>query len=107
MNYDHRLKQTEQFVRSYFSEHENHNLSYHNLHHTEKVVAAAEEISKHYKLDEKSLFIVLTAAWFHDIGYYISFENHEQHSNELAKDFLKSIEDQNLVNAISGCIMAT
>ena len=43
-------------------------ITYHNLSHTENVVAACEKMADYYQLNEedKVLFI---AAWLHDTGY--------------------------------------
>ena len=62
-------EQAEHYVRSYFDEHPNDTLLYHNLYHTERVVKAAKQIGQHYQLNDTDFFIIRVASWFHDIGY--------------------------------------
>jgi hypothetical protein len=81
---------------------------YHNLPHTQKVVAAAAEIANHYQLSERDFFVVVTAAWFHDAGYYSDCENHEAKGAEMAADFLRemNLPDED-IQAVKNCILAT
>ena len=84
-------------------------LVYHNLDHTRLVVQHAMEIAKHYPLDNRSVFILLAAAWFHDTGHLAgNIEDHEETSVQIMKEFLttKSV-DEKTVNEISVCIRAT
>jgi HD superfamily phosphodiesterase len=43
-------------------------LLYHNIEHTEFVVQKTYEIASNYSFDEKEIFILSAAAWFHDTG---------------------------------------
>ena len=81
---------------------------YHNLSHTQRVVkfckdvVAVENISK---FDAENLII---SAWFHDIGYIKSTDNHEEESVKIASYFLKKQDlDTERINAITNIIMAT
>lgn len=81
---------------------------YHNLHHTMQVVKAAKEIGKHSGLTEEQLEIVSIAAWFHDIGYCESGQNHEENSAKVAAEFLqKQGYSSDKINLVTGCILAT
>ncbi len=84
-------------------------LPYHNLAHTERVVAAAHQIANHYQLEEHDFFIVHTAAWFHDTGYYIGDgTDHEAKGAALAADYLKtSGVDETTIESVRRCILAT
>lgn len=62
---------------------------YHNLRHTQRVVANAKEILEAMELSKDEQQKVLLAAWFHDTGYIHGAENHEDKSCELAKEFLE------------------
>ncbi|WP_229253922.1 Pycsar system effector family protein [Dyadobacter sp. NIV53] len=84
-------------------------LLYHNLVHTESVVAHAAQIADHYHLDERDSFIVGAAAWFHDTGYYDGdAPGHEQRGADMAARFLTEdgIKDD-VILEIRGCILAT
>ena len=83
-------------------------LFYHNLSHTQSVVAHAREIGKFYKLDDHSCFTLLAAAWFHDIGYlYTIPEQHEYMSVSVMRSFLKGYCSPPTLKEIEGVILAT
>ncbi|MEP7109716.1 MAG: Pycsar system effector family protein [Ferruginibacter sp.] len=109
MNYHLLAEQVKQFSLSFFNAPENQYLPYHNLSHTEAVVEAVVQIGNHYQLDDHDFFIVLTAAWFHDMGYFSDDPaNHEQKGAEQAASFLKDLAvDESAINKVQACIMAT
>jgi len=61
---------------------------YHTFKHTKEVVNAAYEIGQAENISENDLEILLLAAWFHDIGFIKSFENHEESSKDIATKYL-------------------
>src|SRR6476619_7605864 len=100
MNYAELSRKVEEHVINYFNSREDPQLTYHNLDHTLGVVKAAKQIADNYQLDDKGLFIVITAAWFHDIGYL--------KGAKMARVFLhKSGVDSETIQTITGCIIAT
>ena len=109
MKYNELLKDVETYITEMIDYHKTHKLYYHDLVHTKMVVKAAKEIGDHYQLNEKDFFSVVTAAWFHDIAYFIGDrEHHEQHGVELATKFLtKKNVDEDIIKAVEGCILAT
>ncbi len=83
-------------------------LSYHSLQHTRDVVKATEEIGKGCGLSEVDLETVLIAAWFHDLGYCDSLDEHELKSAEMARKFLRQYNlEEERVSQVEGCILAT
>jgi predicted metal-dependent HD superfamily phosphohydrolase len=84
-------------------------LKYHNRKHIEAVVSAAAKMAAHYQLDKQQYFIVMAAAWFHDVGYYLANgSNHEQRGAEAAESFLNEYGvDSDTILKIKNCIMAT
>ncbi|WP_256005775.1 Pycsar system effector family protein [Pedobacter deserti] len=91
-----------------FQSHNDLRLVYHNLSHTEQVVENAQRIVAHYNLDDKDRFIVLSACWFHDLGYLFNRKDHEASGAEMARDFLTANQvDTDTVAQVQGCIMAT
>lgn len=83
-------------------------LAFHNITHTKHTVEHATEIARFYHLDEKNTFILLVAAWFHDIGYlYTSPGDHEAKSAEMMEAFLKSKCPAETVESIQSAIYAT
>lgn len=98
----------EALIRNEYASRHDERLLYHNLQHTERVVAAAQQIADHYQLDERDYFIVTAAAWFHDIGYFTDPSRHEQVGKEKAEEFLAAEGvPEEVIAAVSGCIMAT
>ena len=102
------ITEVERYVRSYFQQQDSSQRDYHNLAHTEAVVKAAQEIAIHYKLQDDEYQIVIIAAWFHDIGYFINADQHEAAGAEAAARFLaeKGVPEA-LIAQVKGCIMAT
>ncbi|WP_339835758.1 Pycsar system effector family protein [uncultured Maribacter sp.] len=84
------------------------NYLYHNLRHTQHVVDSTKELITGEKVDEKNAEQLLVAAWFHDVGYTISYNDHEKHSCELVKDFLtKNDCSPSFIDSVCALIMAT
>ncbi|HWB92889.1 MAG TPA: Pycsar system effector family protein [Puia sp.] len=109
MEYTNTLEQAQHYVRSYFDSHVNEKLIYHNQKHTEKVVEAATQIAKHYQLNDTDLFTVVTAAWFHDIGYLAGDgKGHEERGARMAQSYLEGTGvERPVIEAICRCIIAT
>jgi predicted metal-dependent HD superfamily phosphohydrolase len=109
MNYPHLLEQVKQHVIRFFKSKGDQKLVYHNLAHTESVVSNAGQIARHYQLGEGDFFIVMTAAWFHDTGYFTGgSEGHETRGAAMAAKFLKETgADDETIQAVSKCILAT
>ncbi|SHM77607.1 HD domain-containing protein [Chitinophaga sp. CF418] len=99
----------EKYVVDLFTRLASTSLVYHNLSHTERVVARSMEIADHYGLNGKDRFILSIAAWFHDTGHLVAdIELHEQAGVRLMKSFFIDKEiDEALIDTISECIMAT
>lgn len=109
MDFTKLLEQVKQDVITFFREHEKDALPYHNLEHTQTVVSWASQMGRHYQLNERDFFVVVAAAWFHDVGYYVTpGEGHELRGCERAAFFLgtKTVPEE-LVKDIHGCILAT
>lgn len=109
MNYTQILEQVKQYVIHFFKTKGEQKFAYHNLSHTEAVVSNAARIAQHYKLEEKDTFIVMTAAWFHDSGYFTGGPiDHETRGSAIAAQFLRGITiDDETIQAIQRCILAT
>src|SRR6476620_6139948 len=97
------------YVTELFQKSVDPKFTFHNLHHTQQVVAAATEIANHYNLNDEDRLVVLLAAWFHDTGFKSGHpEEHEKESIHLATEFLqKHNADADLIQRVSSCIQAT
>src|SRR5215470_10603172 len=102
-------KQVEEHVTKMFEANKKAKLIFHTLDHTKEIVKRTEEIAAHYKLTEKEMMALYTAAWFHDTGHlFVAPQVHEEKSVELMKLFMQSyLPDPELISIIEGCILAT
>jgi predicted metal-dependent HD superfamily phosphohydrolase len=108
MEFQQLLENVKQYVLNYFDVHHEPDLLYHDVKHTQAVVSAATQIANHYQLNDADFFVVVTAGWFHDIGYFTDKANHEAAAAQLAADFLKPLKVSDaVIKKIDGCIMAT
>jgi predicted metal-dependent HD superfamily phosphohydrolase len=108
MNTESLLTLTATHVRKLFTESDKM-LPYHNVDHTEQVVGSAEKIARHYHLNEEDFFVVMVAAWFHDVGYlFAEKKGHEEKAATLAEAFLREQQvDQEIIQKVKECILAT
>ncbi len=103
------LPELEAHVEDYIRERVGRKFVFHNFQHTCAVAEAARELAGRYELSAHEEAIVLTAAWCHDLGYDEGWEKHEDRSADHATGWLreKGIEDQEVLDQVRGCIMAT
>lgn len=100
----------EQKVTSLFNEFSPAYLIYHDLVHTQTVVRNTMDIASHYLLSHEDLFILFSAAWFHDTGQIFTIPAmHEEESVRIANAFFHQhpAVQEPLVLAIDKCIKAT
>jgi predicted metal-dependent HD superfamily phosphohydrolase len=109
MKYSQLLELVRQEMTKFFKANSKNGLIYHTLDHTESVVKRAIEMGNYYKLSDKEMFIITTAAWFHDTGYYNGGAiDHELRGADRAEQWLKDKEvDKEIIEAVRGCILAT
>jgi len=109
INFEAIITETAEWINNYVEQHASKSLCFHNMTHTLQVVEAAKKIASYYQLAEKDYFIVIEAAYFHDIGYYSgASEGHELRGAAIASSFLSDRSvDENTILAIQNCIKAT
>ena len=66
------------------------NLYYHNSKHTTDVIYCVEDLCKKENVSEEDLLLLKCAALFHDMGFLISSEEHEEASVKIAREQLKT-----------------
>ena len=83
-------------------------LHYHTIDHTLDVYESVTTIAKLEGVNSSDFRLLQIAAIYHDVGYLIEKQNHEEHSCDMARKYLTqynySFED---INAICLIIMAT
>lgn len=84
-------------------------LSYHGIVHTEKVLEASIELAKREGIsDEEEMTLLKTAALFHDLGFTIVYDNHEEEGCKIAKEQLPKFGYNNdQIDIIVNMIMKT
>jgi len=103
------LMQVRVYVTEIFRHKVDSHFVFHNLEHTQQVVAAAEELATYHNLNDEDRLTLLLAAWFHDTGFSSGrAEDHEKESIRLATDFLQQKGvDIEIIQRVSSCIQAT
>ncbi len=83
-------------------------LIYHSLEHTQGVVEAARNIGQEVGLEEDQMEVLELAAWFHDLGYRDTIQNHEDQSMAIADQYLSEAGyDTRKKQQVIECIRAT
>ena len=96
------------FIIDYFEQNGSTKLSFHTLQHTMRVVQQVEIIGKNEQLTEDEMDAVLIASWFHDVGYLVQLENHEEASMQILHSFFEEHPVSDSVAAMADrCIQAT
>jgi len=84
------------------------NIEFHTIDHAKDVVRSVEIIGQKSGLTESELNIARVCAWFHDVGFVVEPENHEDEGARLAEDFLTSLGvEEEIIDQIKNCILAT
>jgi predicted metal-dependent HD superfamily phosphohydrolase len=108
MNYIDLSARLERHVQDYFHSRKTSRLPYHNLDHTLIVVEAASQMADHYQISDRDRFVIVAAAWFHDLGYFVNADNHEEYSVHLAQEFLHELQvEPETIALISDAILTT
>ncbi len=84
------IEKTEQFVVDLLNESLAKNFVYHNIAHTQRVVEKTLELIEGEAFSEVEKQALILAAWFHDVGYTVNPDNHEEESVAIATNFLKN-----------------
>jgi uncharacterized protein len=83
-------------------------LTYHSFEHVMDVYGCAENIAKTEGVDGEELELLLTAVPFHDSGFLVNGEDHENISCDMARQVLPEFGySQDQVERICSMIMAT
>ena len=102
------INKTEDFVFNLFKEDLPNTFLYHNFTHTQRVLRSVKEIVENSNVTTEDSTILQLAALLHDTGYTKVREGHEEESVKIATKFLEEQQvDQNTIDAVNSCIMAT
>lgn len=82
------LQKVEEYIFQLYKDTLSRQYTYHNFQHTTRVVNGLEELLKTIDVSEQEALNLKLAAWFHDIGYTQSCEEHEKHGAAIAETYL-------------------
>ncbi len=83
------VEEAEGYVLGLLGEKLDSRMVYHSPSHTCEVVGACELIGEKSGVAEDDMEMVLLAAWFHDTGYVVQYEDHEENGKKIAREFLE------------------
>jgi predicted metal-dependent HD superfamily phosphohydrolase len=102
------LEAVKEHVSNFFKNHLPAEYVFHDMVHTQQVVAATIEIGEELNMNNGELEMLQIAAWFHDTGYDQGQEGHEQRSADYAGAFLTNLSyDENKLKHVQSAILAT
>jgi predicted metal-dependent HD superfamily phosphohydrolase len=102
------INKVEKHVRRHFKDHPYPELPYHNINHTAYVAKHAKELGVNNALNGEQLFEVVTASWFHDVGYLEGEVEHEIRGAKMAVEYLESLSvTPDIASIVSDLILAT
>ncbi len=83
-------------------------LFYHGLHHTFDVLNALNRHIKREKIDAKKAKLLRIGALYHDIGFTVSNEEHEERGVEIAEKYMREYGcSKKEIETVKGLIRAT
>lgn len=80
---------------------------YHNFAHTHQTAETVKELAEEYKIVDADLENLIIAAWFHDSGYTVDYENHEEEGVKLMKAYFGDKIDDKRFKEIEKLILST
>lgn len=81
---------------------------YHDYKHTQEVVETTEQICEGLNVIDSEREALMFAAWFHDVGFIDTIENHEEKSTEIAEKFLRENNyPSDGIEIVKECILVT
>lgn len=83
-----RFNDLEEFVLDKIEEEIPTNMFYHNVEHTKDVITRVEVLGRGESVSDEQLLLLKTAALLHDIGFIVSYQNHEDNSIIFANELL-------------------
>lgn len=84
-------------------------LTYHSLEHTQSdIIPAVQRLATLEGITGETLMLLLTAAWFHDVGFIHQRDNHEEMSVQICYNALPTFGyTAEQIGVIAGIIRAT
>jgi uncharacterized protein len=100
--------QAGEYITNRMREELSENLVYHSIEHIEDVFEAAGKIGKLENITSHEMTLLLTAAWYHDAGFMVKADGHEEESCRIVQEILPRYEyTPDEIKQICGLIRAT
>src|SRR5690606_3309654 len=77
------------FVYTLFKEKLPETILYHSYQHTVDVAREADRLGRKAGLDDADQVLVTLAAWFHDVGFTETYDDHEEAGARIATAYLQ------------------
>lgn len=84
------LRETALFIRDYYNNHFNDKYSFHNYERTVNIVRTSDALAGRQQLDDRGLKINHLAAWFLELGYSRDYNDPQQASLVIAREYFKT-----------------
>lgn len=99
---------TKEQVQALFEKENTEHLYFHDYKHTATVAENCRKAAQIISLNREKALLLEIAAWFHDVGYIYTYQQHEKKSIELMQQFLEkhSIKKESIAQ-IEAMIAAT
>jgi uncharacterized protein len=102
------ISNVEQFILDKLKRELPADLSYHGYHHTLDVYHAAKRLAEFEQVRGADLILLKTAALYHDAGFTVRYQNHEEAGCDIARDTLPAFGyNERQIERICGMILAT
>ena len=102
------LNSSKDYVINLFNQVHDARLVYHNFQRTSEIVKMVENIGEAENFSADTIEIATIAAWFQDVGLLFDYENHEQKSANISKEFLEVQQyDKTKITQVLDCIAST
>ena len=102
------IRKLKNLVVDKFKNESRDDLHYHSLDHTLYVLKVCNDYIKRLKIDKHDAYLLRTAALLHDIGFFWTYDNHEEiglnYVREILPEFGYSSKE---IKRISSMILAT
>ncbi len=98
----------ERFIHTMLAKKLPKNLHYHSIWHTKDVTAAAERLALMEGIEDEGLFLLKSAASYHDAGFIETYDNNEPIGIQMAHDHLPKFGySEQQIKRIEALIYAT
>ena len=102
------LRETALYVQEYNNNHFSEQYSFHNYNRTVNIVRNCDALGVRMNLDKQNLKILHLTGWFLELGYSRDFNNYQEHSVQLAREYFKTLgPEDDILEQMEEAILST